>query len=168
MTLILHLCKFSIEETPIRNGMDQLLSIRKLGLTLSSKKGVMSLQLQAVVDCILKLNRLQYLRFKSIDENNPPWELELKPLVSLVNLSYIYFLGPLRNLSIMSQFPYSLMDLTLSRLGLVEDLMQSLEKLPNLGSLKLLAKSYLRKNMLCSLGGFLIGRKRGVYIYTPM
>ena len=82
--------------------MDQLLSIRKLGLTLSSKKRVMSLHLQAVVDWILKLNQLRSLRFKSIDENNPPWELELKPLVSHVNLSYIYFLGQLRNLSIMS------------------------------------------------------------------
>ena len=32
--------------------------------------------------------------------------------------------------------------------------MQSLEKLPNLRSLKLLAKSYLGKKMVCSLGGF--------------
>ena len=32
--------------------------------------------------------------------------------------------------------------------------MQSLGRLPNLRSLKLLAKSYLGKNMLCSLGGF--------------
>ena len=46
------------------------------------------------------------------------------------------------------------MDLTLSGLGLVEGPMQSLDKLPNLRSLKLLAKSYLRNNMLCSLGGF--------------
>ena len=54
----------------------------------------------------------------------------------------------------MSQFPYSLIDLTLSGSGLVEDPMQSLDKLPNLRSLKLLAKSYLGKNMLCSSGGF--------------
>ncbi|RVW25363.1 hypothetical protein CK203_108180 [Vitis vinifera] len=93
-------------------------------------------------------------RLKSIDESNQPWDLELKPLVSLVNLSYIYLLGRLRNPSIMSQFPYSLIDLTLSGSGLVEDPMQSLDKLPNLRSLKLLAKSYLGKNMLCSLGGF--------------
>ena len=32
--------------------------------------------------------------------------------------------------------------------------MQSLEKLPNLRSLKFLAKSYLGKKMVCSLGGF--------------
>ena len=58
------------------------------------------------------------------------------------------------NPSIMSQFPYSLIDLTLSGSGLVEDPMQSLDKLANLRSLKLLAKPYLGKNMLCSLGGF--------------
>ncbi|RVW25368.1 Disease resistance protein RPP8 [Vitis vinifera] len=108
----------------------------------------------AVVDWVLKLNQLRSLRLKSIDESNQPWDLELKPLVSLVNLSYIYLLGRLRNPSIMSQFPYSLIDLTLSGSGLVEDPMQSLDKLPNLRSLKLLAKSYLGKNMLCSLGGF--------------
>ena len=54
----------------------------------------------------------------------------------------------------MSQFPYSLTDLTLSGSGLVEDPMRSLEKLPNLRSLKFLAKSYLGKKMVCLLGGF--------------
>ena len=142
------------EETPVRDGLDRLLDIRKLGLTISSKQEAITLQLQAVVDWVLKLNQLRSLRLKSIDESNQPWDLELKPLVSLVNLSYIYLLGRLRNPSIMSQFPYSLIDLTLSGSGLVEDPMQSLDKLPNLRSLKLLAKSYLGKNMLCSLGGF--------------
>ncbi|RVW27220.1 Disease resistance protein RPP8 [Vitis vinifera] len=92
-------------------------------------------------------------RLKSIDESNQPWDLELKPLVSLVNL-FTFTSRTVRNPSIMSQFPYSLIDLTLSGSGLVEDPMQSLDKLPNLRSLKLLAKSYLGKNMLCSLGGF--------------
>ena len=142
------------EETLIRDGLDRLLRIRKLGLTMSCKQGVMSLQPLALVYWVLKLNQLRSLRLKSIDENNQPWELELKPLVSLVNLSYIYLLGRLRNPSIMSQFPYSLTDLTLSGSGLVEDPMRSLEKLPNLRSLKLLAKSYLGKKMVCLLGGF--------------
>ena len=154
-TILQTLCGvFVDEETPIRDGLDQLLSIRKLGLTMSHKQGVMSLQLQAVVDWVLKLSQLRSLRLKSIDGNNQPLELELKPLVSHVNLSYIYLLGRLRNPSILSQFPYSLIDLTLSGSGLVKDPMQSLEKLPNLRSLKLLAKSYLGKKMVCSLGGF--------------
>ena len=146
---------FLDEETPVKDGLDRLLSIRKLGLTLSSKQGVMPLQLQAVVlDWVLKLNQLRSLRLKSIDENNQPWELELKPLVSLVNLSYIYLLGRIRNPSIMSQFQYSLVDLTLSGSGLVEDPMKSLDKFPNLRSLKFLAKSSLGKKIFFSLGGF--------------
>ncbi|XP_034680919.1 probable disease resistance RPP8-like protein 2 [Vitis riparia] len=154
-TILQTLCGLLVdEETPVRDGLDRLLDIRKLGLTVSSKQEAITLQLQAVVDWVLKLNQLRSLRLKSIDESNQPWDLELKPLVSLVNLSYIYLLGQLRNPSIMSQFPYSLIDLTLSGSGLVEDPMQSLDKLPNLRSLKLLAKSYLGKNMLCSLGGF--------------
>ncbi|KAL6343352.1 hypothetical protein AAG906_022935 [Vitis piasezkii] len=121
--------------------LNRLFDIRKLGLTISSKQEAITLQLQAVVDWVLKLNQLRSLRLKSIDESNQPWDLELKPFISLVNLSYIYLLG-------------RLIDLTLSGSGLVEDPMQSLDKLPNLRSLKLLAKSYLGKNMLCSLGGF--------------
>ncbi|XP_034686751.1 putative disease resistance RPP13-like protein 2 [Vitis riparia] len=154
-TILQTLCGLFVdEETPVRDGLDRLLNIRKLGLTMSSKQEAMSLQLQAVVDWVLKQKQLRSLRLKSIDENNQPWDLELKPLVSLVNLSYIYLLGRLRNPSIISQFPYSLIDLTLSASGLVEDPMQSLGRLPNLRSLKLLAKSYLGKNMLCSFGGF--------------
>ncbi|RVW27224.1 Disease resistance protein RPP8 [Vitis vinifera] len=154
-TILQTLCGLLVDEkTPVRDGLDRLLDIRKLGLTVSSKQEAITLQLQAVVDWVLKLNQLRSLRLKSIDESNQPWDLELKPLVSLVNLSYIYLLGRLKNPSIMSQFPYSLIDLTLSGSGLVEDPMQSLDKLPNLRSLKLLAKSYLGKNMLCSLGGF--------------
>ncbi|XP_034686750.1 putative inactive disease susceptibility protein LOV1 [Vitis riparia] len=154
-TFLQTLCGLLVdEETPVRDGLDRLFDIRKLGLTISSKQEAITLQLQAVVDWVLKLNQLRSLRLKSIDESNQPWDLELKPLVSLVNLSYIYLLGQLKNPSIMSQFPYSLIDLTLSGSGLVEDPMQSLDKLPNLRSLKLLAKSYLGKNMLCSLGGF--------------
>ncbi|KAL6342577.1 hypothetical protein AAG906_012434 [Vitis piasezkii] len=154
-TILQTLCGlFLDEETPVRDGLDRLLNIRKLGLTMSSKQEAMSFQLQAVVDWVLKLNQLRSLRLKSIDQNNQPWDLELKPLVSLVNLSYIYLLGRLRNPSVMSQFPYSLIDLTLSASGLVEDPMRLLDKLPNLRSLKLLAKSYLGKSMLCSFGSF--------------
>ncbi|KAJ9701550.1 hypothetical protein PVL29_006773 [Vitis rotundifolia] len=145
---------FIDEETPVRDCLDRLLDIKKLGLTMSSKQEAVSLSLQAVADWVLKLNQLRSLRLKSIDKSNQPWDLELKPLVGHVNLSRIYLLGRLKNPSIISQFPYSLIDLTLSGSGLAEDPMQSLDELPNLRSLKLFAKSYLGKNMLCSLGGF--------------
>ena len=56
-TILQTLCGvFVDEETPIRDGLHKLLSIRKLGLTMSHKQGVMSLQLQVVVDWVLKLN----------------------------------------------------------------------------------------------------------------
>ena len=135
-TILQTLCGIFVdEETPIRDGLDKLVSIRKLGFTMSQKQGVMSLKLQAIVDWVLKLNQLRSLRLKSIDENNQPLELELKPLVIHVNVFYIYLLGRLRNPSI------------LSGSGLVKDQLQSLEKLPNLRSLKLLVKSYLGKKM---------------------
>ena len=81
-TILQTLCGIFVdEETPIRDGLDKLVSIRKLGLTMSHKHGVMSLKLQAIVDWVLKLNQLRSLSLKSIDENNQPLELELKPLV---------------------------------------------------------------------------------------
>nr|CAN73883.1 hypothetical protein VITISV_018828 [Vitis vinifera] len=105
-TILQTLCGLFVdEETSVRDVLDRLLNIRKLGLTMSSKREAMSLQLQAVVDWVLKQKQLRSLRLKSIDQNNQPWDLELKPLVSLVNLSYIYLLGQLNNPSIMSQFP---------------------------------------------------------------
>ena len=146
---------FIDEETPIKDGLDRLLDIKKLGLTISSKEEQpVSLRLQEMADWVLKLNQLRSLRLKSIDKSNQPWDLELKPLVGHVNLSCIYLLGRLRNPSVISEFPNGLIDLTLSGSGLAEDPMQSLDKLPNLRSLKLYAKSYLGKNMFCSFGGF--------------
>ncbi|RVW73487.1 Disease resistance protein RPP8 [Vitis vinifera] len=127
-TFLQTLCGLFVdEETLVRDGLDRLLSIRKLGLTMSSKQEAMSLQLQAVVDWVLKLNQLRSLRLKSIDENNQPWDLELKPL-------------PHR--------PHLIRVRTCRRSNAVTG------QASNLRSLKLLAKSYLGKNMLCSLGGF--------------
>ena len=49
---------FLDEETLVKDGLDRLLSIRKLGLIMSHKEGIWSLQLQVVVDWVLKLNQL--------------------------------------------------------------------------------------------------------------
>ncbi|RVW73477.1 Disease resistance protein RPM1 [Vitis vinifera] len=132
LTTLQTLCGLFVdEETPIKDGLKQ-----------------------AVTDWVLNLNHLRSLRVKSIDDNNQPGDLELKPLTGHLNLSCIFLFGRLRNPSIVSQFPPSLIDLTLSGSELTEDPMQSLNKLPNLRSLKLFAKSYLGKSMHCSLGGF--------------
>ncbi|RVW88610.1 putative disease resistance protein [Vitis vinifera] len=93
-------------------------------------------------------------RLKSYDEKNQPWDLHLKPLSSHANLSNVYLLGQLKNPSIVSEFPHSLTDLTLSWSGLAEDPMQTLDKLPKLRVLRLLRRAYVGKNMLCSSGGF--------------
>ncbi|KAL6342541.1 hypothetical protein AAG906_012391 [Vitis piasezkii] len=155
LTTLQTLCGLFVdEETPVRDGLNRLLNLRKLGLAMSSQPKAMSSQVQAVTDWILNLKHLQSLRVKSIDDNNQPWDLELKPLTGHQNLSCIFLFGRLRNPSIVSQFPPSLIDLTLSGSELTKDPMESLGKLPNLRSLKLFAKSYLGKSMHCSLGGF--------------
>ena len=155
LTTLQTLCGFFVdEETPVRDGLNRLHNLRKLGLVMSSQPKAMLSQVQAVTDWVINLKHLQSLRVKSIDDNNQPWDLELKPLTGYLNLSCIYLLGWLRNPSIVSQFPHSLFDLALSESELTEDPMQSLDKLPNLRSLKLFAKSYLGKRMHCSLGGF--------------
>ena len=145
------------EETPVKDGLDRLVNLRKLGLAfclLGSQQEAMLSQVDAVADWVLKLNHLQSLRLKSYDEKNQPWDLHLKPLSSHANLSNVYLLGQLKNPSIVSEFPHSLTDLTLSWSGLAEDPMQTLDKLPKLRVLRLLRRAYVGKNMLCSSGGF--------------
>ena len=155
LTTLQTLCGLFVDEdTPVRDGLNRLLNLRKLGLTVSSQPKAMSSQLQVVANWVLNLNHLRSLRVKSIDYNNQRWDLELKPLTGNLSLSCLYLFGRLRNPSLVSQFPHSLIDLTLSGSELTEDPMQSLDKLPNLKSLKLFAKSYLGNSMLCSLGGF--------------
>ena len=148
---------FVDEKTPVKDGLDKLVNLKKLGLgcrSVHSRHEAMSVQLEAVSDWVLKLKHLQSLRLKSENQDNQPWDLELKPLCSHVNLSSIYLIGRLKNQSLVSEFPDSLTDLTLSGSVLTEDPMQKLYKLPNLKILRLLAKSYVGKDMHCSLEGF--------------
>ena len=148
---------FVDEKTPVKGGLDRLVNVRKLGLAcrlMPSQQHTMLSQLEAVAKWVLKLKHLHTLRLKSGDEENQPWDLDLRPLSGHVNLSSIYLLGRLKNPSIVSEFPRSLSDLTLSGSGLMEDPMLKLDKLPNLKILRLLAKSYTGKLMLCPSGGF--------------
>ncbi|XP_034680702.1 probable disease resistance protein RF9 [Vitis riparia] len=148
---------FVDEKTLVKGGLDRLVNARKLGLAcrlMPSQQQTMLSQLEAVANWVLKLKHLHTLRLKSDDESNQPWDLDLKPLSGHVNLSSIYLLGRLKNPSIVSEFPRNLSDLTLSGSGLMEDPMLKLDKLPNLKILRLLAKSYTGKLMLCPSGGF--------------
>ena len=148
---------FVDEKTPVKDGLDRLVTLRKLAvkfrLTPSQQEAMLS-QLEAVADWVLKLSHLQSLRLTSIDEENQPWDLDLKPLFNHVKLSSVYLLGRLKNPSVMSEFPHSLSTLTLSWSGLTEDPMQTLDKLPNLRVLRLLRRSYIGKHMLCPSRGF--------------
>ena len=141
---------FVDEETPVQDGLDRFFNLRKLGLTFL----LLPSQQEAVVGWISKLKDLQSLRLKSINGENQPGVIELKSLTSHTNLSCLYLVGSLKNPSMVSLFPDSLIELTLSGSELEEDPMQKLDKLPNLKVLRLLAKSYTGKKMVCSSGGF--------------
>ncbi|KAJ9701549.1 hypothetical protein PVL29_006772 [Vitis rotundifolia] len=148
---------FVDEETPVKDGLDGLVNLKKLGLTcrlMPSQQQAMLAQLEAVANWVLKLNHLHTLRLKSDDGENQPGDLDLKPLSGLEKLSSIYLLGRLKNPLVVFESPGNLSDLTLSGSGLMEDPLQKLDKLPNLKILRLLAKSYTGKNMLCPSGGF--------------
>ncbi|XP_030937643.1 probable disease resistance RPP8-like protein 2 isoform X1 [Quercus lobata] len=148
---------FVDEKSPVNDGLDTLINLRKLGVAcrcMSNQKDVMSLKLQAVANWIQKLEHLQSLRLKSHDENNQPWDLHIKPLSGHTNLSSVYFLGRLETPSIISEFPENLIELTLSASALIEDPMQKLGKLPKLRILGLFSKSYVGKNMCCPQNSF--------------
>ncbi|RVW34248.1 putative disease resistance protein [Vitis vinifera] len=141
---------FVDEEAPVKDGLDRFVNLQKLGL----KCRLLSSQQEAMAEWVLKSKHLRSLSLKSIDEQNQVGDLDLKPLTGHVSLSCLYLLGRLKNPSIVSEFPHGLIDLTLSGSELKEDPMETLDKLPNLKILSLLAKSYTGNNMRCSLGGF--------------
>ncbi|TKY51752.1 Disease resistance protein RPP8 [Spatholobus suberectus] len=115
----------------------------------------MESQLGAVADWIEKLEYLQSLRLKSRDEEGRPWNLHLKSLENHVNLTDMYLLGSLSSTpSILSQFPPSLVELTLSHSKLKDDPMQILKDLPKLRSLSLLAESYVGEKLVCNSASF--------------
>ncbi|KAF5735371.1 hypothetical protein HS088_TW15G00873 [Tripterygium wilfordii] len=148
---------FVDEESPVKDGLDTIMNIRKLGLAcrlMSSRQEAMFSQLEAVANWVQKLEHLQRLRLKSYDQSNQPWELPLKSLSGHSCLTSIYLVGKLKYQSIVSEFPQKIIEITLSASGLTEDPMQMLDKLPNLKFLRLLSKSYTRETMLCSAKGF--------------
>ena len=145
---------FVDEDSPLKNGLDRLTSLRKLKLAFQLKLS----QQKALAGWILQLNHLQSLRLRSIDEMGEPLELQLKPLSSLKNLSSLYLFGKLKDPSIMNQLPKSLTDLTLSASQLSDDPMPKLGELPKLRSLCLYSGSYNGTNMVCSMEGFAILR----------
>jgi len=148
---------FVDEETPVKDGLDRLVNITKLGLacqSMSLNQEVMIAQLDTVADWITKLEHLQSLRLKSRDEEGRPWNLHLKSLENNINLTDMYLLGRLSSSSILSQFPLSLVELTLSHSELEDDPMILLKDFPHLRTLCLLAESYAGTAVVCESQSF--------------
>ncbi|KAA8548379.1 hypothetical protein F0562_000063 [Nyssa sinensis] len=148
---------FIDEDSPVKNGLDTLTNLRKLGLAcriMSSQEEAMSSQLNAVADWVLKLKHLQSLRLKSYNELGEPGYLPLPNLTEHSSLSSIYLLGRLENPHVVSNFPENIIEVTLSASRLAEEPMQRLKELRKLRILRLFSKSYTGKNMLCSKGDF--------------
>lgn len=121
---------------------------------MSSETDAMTKKLEAVAEWIVKLKHLQSLRLKSRDEEGKPWELHLKSFENHANVTDMYLLGILSSSSILSQFPRSLIELTLSHSKLKDDPMKLLKDFPNLRILSLLADSYLGQTMVCESQSF--------------
>lgn len=84
---------FIDEESPVKDGLDTLTNLKKLGLAsrlMSSHQLKMKSRLEAVADWVQKLDELESLRLKSYNEEGKPWDLPLKSLSSLSNLSSMY------------------------------------------------------------------------------
>ncbi|XP_065865747.1 probable disease resistance RPP8-like protein 2 [Euphorbia lathyris] len=149
---------FIDENSPVKNGLDTLPNITKLGLkskvSMQSQKDAMSSQLKAVENWVMNLKGLEKLRLKSFDESEQPWDLHLDSLSDHTDLSSVHLVGKLKNQQVVSKFPQNLIELTLSASGLVDDPMQTLDKLPKLKILRLYSKSFTGKRMVCSCGGF--------------
>ncbi|XP_041017710.1 putative disease resistance RPP13-like protein 3 isoform X1 [Juglans microcarpa x Juglans regia] len=139
---------FVDNKSPVKNVLNRLTSLRKLGLTYHLDS------IEELNEWIARLSSLQSLRLRSKDENGRPSELALKPLSSLENLTHLYLLGNLPKLYDGNEFPPRLRVLTLSVSKLTKDPMPILAQLPSLSVLRLLADSYTGKKMLCPREGF--------------
>lgn len=148
---------FIDEDSPVVNGLDTIHNVRKLGLTCRSMSSSpsstekMKSRLEEVGDWITKLENLEDLRIKSLDDLDTPSDLHLKPFSGHGNLSTVYLVGRLRYPTIVSGagFPVSITDITLSNSELEFDPMAALQSFPNLVILRLLAKSTKCRKMEC-------------------
>ncbi|XP_050262430.1 putative disease resistance protein At1g50180 isoform X3 [Quercus robur] len=100
-----------------------------------------------------KLNRLRVLKVRNKYNKWAPVAMQMLisrcPLIEKLNLNY-----RIKKLPEAHQFSPNLAKLTLWKTSLEEDPMPTLEKLPNLKILRLLPPSFVRKDMVCSKGGF--------------
>jgi hypothetical protein len=146
------------KEAPVKNGLDKLVNIKKLGLVYKqvsmTQEEAMTAQLEAVADWITTLEQLQSLRLTTLTAK--PWNLHLKSFENNINLTNMYLMGSLSSSSdlLLSQFPQSLVKLTLGFTKLAIDPMITLKDFPNLQQLCLAGKSYTGTTMVCKSQSF--------------
>ncbi|KAM7258934.1 hypothetical protein ACFE04_014675 [Oxalis oulophora] len=141
---------FLDEDSPVRDGLDRFINLRKLSLVCQLTRP----QQFELAKWLPKLSCLQSLKLRSIDESVQPSSLYIKTLSSLKNLTNLYLFGRLENQTLMHHLPESLTEITLSLSKLTEDPMPMLEKLPKLRVLRLMCSSYTGSTLVCSAGGF--------------
>ncbi|WMV56940.1 hypothetical protein MTR67_050325 [Solanum verrucosum] len=132
------------DDSPVKNGLDRLCNLREAGITFCLNN------CEHLLNWISNLTSLQSLRLRSINDigfGNEPLYLS-----SLNNLSHLNLLGVLPNLP--EKLPQGLKVVTLSLSKLTEDPMPILGMLEHLNVLRLLADSYMGKEMVCPQGGF--------------
>ncbi|KAJ9545990.1 hypothetical protein OSB04_025697 [Centaurea solstitialis] len=148
LTLLTLWGMFIDEKVKAIEGLEKLRDLRELDIKfdLSTSQG-------ALLDWVAKLVHLQSLRLTSVNDMGRPSELVLKSLVRLDKLSHLRLYGNLQRLPDVKEFPPTIKVLTLSVSQLSMDPMGTLERLPDLIVLRLLA-SFTGERMVCRRGGF--------------
>ncbi|XP_058112041.1 probable disease resistance RPP8-like protein 4 [Magnolia sinica] len=135
--------KYVKEGSWIEDGLEKLTNLRDLGIEGDLK--------MALSRSITKLASLRSLRL----EASPNCSIPAFPSFSNHHhLFYMNLVGPFEKLPDVHEFPPNLTELFLRGSQLEHDQIGTLEMLPNLRRLCLLSKSYIGKEMVCSVGGF--------------
>ncbi|KAM6585384.1 hypothetical protein CsatB_012386 [Cannabis sativa] len=142
---------FVDKDSPLKDCLDKSNDLRKLAMVFHLDEN----EQKSLSSRMSKLNRLQTLRLRSIDETGKPNSLFLSPS-SLTNLSRIELFGRIGNPDLIDDLTniHKLTEITLSASALTDDPMPKLGKLPNLKQLYLYSDSYKEASMVCSSDGF--------------
>lgn len=136
----------------IKLGLDRLTTLRHLSLF-----GHLILQEEALRRWIFNLKVLQSLKLVARTINDDITRVAIPGSMNFSShtcLNTFYLGGFMHKLFDIQDFPPNLTELTLHSSFLMEDPMETLEKLPNLRVLKLKHSAYVGKQMVCSNGGF--------------
>ncbi|KAM6601704.1 hypothetical protein CsatA_021313 [Cannabis sativa] len=142
---------FLDKDSPLKDCLDKSNDLRKLAMVFHLDKN----EQKSLSSRMSKLNRLQTLRLRSIDETGKPNTLFLSPS-SLNNLSRIELFGKIEDTGLIDELTcvHKLTEITLSASALTDDPMPKLGKLPNLKQLYLYSDSCKKASMVCKSDGF--------------